>query len=645
MAETLMHKIIRSRLVEGAMVLGQEIALRIDQTLIQDATGTMVWQEFGSFGIPRVHTRVCVTYVDHNTLQTGYENADDHLYLQSMAAKYGAVFSRPGNGISHFAHLEGFDVPGETMLGADSHTCTAGAMAMLAIGAGGAEVAAAMVGEPFYVKMPRVVRVNLVGRFPPWVSAKDVILELLWRLTVKGGIGKVMEYVGPALEHLTVYERATICNMTQELGATSGLFPSDEMTRRFLRAQRRETDWRPLGPDPDARYDEEITIDLSTLEPLIAKPHSPDNVVPVREVAGTPVTQVAVGSSVNSSYRDLMVVAKVLKGKHIAPNLHMTMSPGSRQILINILKTGAVTDMILAGVRALEVACGPCIGMGAAPPTGGNSVRTFNRNFSGRSGTANDAVWLCSPEVAAATALTGVITDPRTLGAPPSVEEPELYELYTQGFLPPAEAPEGVEIYTGPNIVPPPPPQPIPEQLEGEVLLKLGDNISTDEILPGGNEVLPLRSNIPAISEYTFAYVDKTFPARAKAKGGGFIVAGENYGQGSSREHAAIAPMYLGIKVVLAKSYARIHESNLVNFGIPPLRFIDPADCDTIQQGDRLELPEIRVALEEGRPISVRNVTNGRECWMTHALSQRQVEMLRAGGLTRFLQRKWGVPQ
>jgi aconitate hydratase len=645
MAETLMHKIIRSHLVEGAMVLGQEIPLRIDQTLIQDATGTMVWQEFGSFGIPRVRTRVCVTYVDHNTLQTGYENADDHLYLQSMAAKYGAVFSRPGNGISHFAHLERFDVPGETMLGADSHTCTAGAMAMLAIGAGGAEVAAAMAGEPFYVKMPRVVRVNLVGRFPPWVSAKDVILELLRGLTVKGGIGKVMEYVGLALEHLTVSERATICNMTQELGATSGLFPSDEMTRRFLRAQGREKDWRPLGPDPDARYDEEITIDLSNLEPLIAKPHSPDNVVPVREVAGTPVAQVTVGSSVNSSYRDLMVVAKVLKGKHIAPNLHMTMSPGSRQILVNILKTGAVTDMILAGVRALEVACGPCIGMGAAPPTGGNSVRTFNRNFSGRSGTANDAVWLCSPEVAAATALTGVITDPRTLGAPPSVEEPELYELYTQGFLPPAEVPEGVEIYTGPNIVPPPPPQPIPEQLEGEVLLKLGDNISTDEILPGGNEALPLRSNIPAISEYTFAYVDKTFPARAKAKGGGFIVAGENYGQGSSREHAAIAPMYLGIKVVLAKSYARIHESNLVNFGIPPLRFIDPADCDTIQQGDRLELPEIRAALEEGRPIIVRNVTNGRGYWMTHVLSQRQVEMLRAGGLTRFLQRKWGVQQ
>ena len=640
MAETLTHKIIRAHLAEGAMVAGEEIALRIDQTLIQDATGTMVWQEFGSFGTPRVRTRVCVTYVDHNMLQTGYENADDHLYLQSMTAKYGGIFSRPGNGISHFAHLERFDVPGETILGADSHTCTAGAMAMLAIGAGGAEVAAAMAGEPFYVKMPKVVRVNLVDRFPPWVSAKDVILELLRRLTVKGGVNSVMEYVGPALEQLTVSERATICNMTQELGATSGLFPSDEMTRRFLRAQGRETDWTTLGPDADARYDEEITIDLSTLEPLIAKPHSPDNVVPVREVAGTPVRQVAVGSSVNSSYRDLMVVAEVLKGKHVAPNLHMTMSPGSRQILVNIMKTGAVIDITRAGVRALEVACGPCIGMGAAPPMGGNSVRTFNRNFPGRSGTANDAVWLCSPEVAAATALTGVITDPRTLGNPPEVEEPEVYELYTQGFLPSAEDPETVEIYKSPNIVPPPPAQPVPERLEGEVLLKLGDNISTDEILPGGNEVLPLRSNIPAISEYTFAYVDKTFPIRAKEQGGGFIVAGENYGQGSSREHAAIAPMYLGLKVVLAKSFARIHESNLVNFGIPPLRFADPADFDAIQQGDRLELPEIRAALEAGGPILVRNVAKGREYRMNHALSRRQVALLLAGGLTRFLQRQ-----
>ena len=641
MAETLTHKIIRAHLAEGELVPGEEIALRIDQTLIQDATGTMVWQEFGSFGIPRVRTRVCVTYVDHNILQTGYENADDHLYLQSMAAKYGAIFSRPGNGISHFAHLERFDVPGETMLGADSHTCTAGAMSMLAIGAGGAEVAVTMAGEPFYVKMPKVACVNLVGRLPPWVSAKDVILELLRRLTVKGGVNKVMEYVGPALEHLSVYERATICNMTQELGATAGLFPSDEMTRRFLRAQGRERDWRPLGPDSDAQYDEKVTIDLSTLEPLIAKPHSPDNVVPVREVAGTPVRQVAVGSSVNSSYRDLMVVAQVLKGKHVAPNLHMTMSPGSRQILVNILKTGAVMDITLAGVRALEIACGPCIGMGAAPPAGGNSVRTFNRNFPGRSGTAHDAVWLCSPEVAAATALTGVITDPRALGDPPNVNEPEVYDLYTQGFLPPAENPETVEVYAGPNIVPPPPAQPVPTRLEGEVLLKLADNVSTDEILPGGNDVLPLRSNIPAISEYTFAYVDKTLSARAREKGGGFIVAGENYGQGSSREHAAIAPMYLGIKVVFAKSFARIHESNLVNFGIPPLRFTDPTDCDAIQQGDRLELPEIRAALEAGEPILVRNMTNGREYRMTHALSPRQVILLLAGGLTRFLQRKW----
>ena len=643
MGENLTHKIIREHLAEGRMIPGEEIALCIDQTLIQDATGTMVWQQFHSFGIPRVKSRVCVTYVDHNILQTGYQNADDHLFLQTMAAKYGAIFSRAGNGISHFAHLERFDRPGETMIGSDSHTCTAGAMAMLAIGAGGAEVAAAMAGEPFYVKTPKVVRVNLVGRFQPWVSAKDVILELLRWLTVKGGVNKVMEYVGPALEHLTVYERATICNMTQELGATSGLFPSDEQTRRFLRAQKRESEWRPTEPDADASYDEELMVDLSTLEPLIAKPSSPDNVVPVREVVGTPVRQVAVGSSVNSSYRDLMVVAKVLKGKHVAPDLYMTLSPGSRQILLNILKTGAFQDITAAGVRALEVACGPCIGMGAAPPSKGNSVRTFNRNFPGRSGTANDAVWLCSPEVAAATALTGVITDPRTLGEPPVVEEPEEYDLYLQGFLPPADNPAAVEIYTGPNIVPPPPVPSLLDSLWGEVLLTLGDNISTDEILPAGNEVLPLRSNIPAISEYTFAYVDRKFPARAKASGGGFIVAGENYGQGSSREHAAIAPMFLGIKAVLAKSYARIHESNLVNFGIPPLRFTNPPDFETIAQGDRLEIADIRNALNDGKPIGVRNVTKRLEYVMTHALSRRQVEMLLAGGLTRYLKErnKW----
>jgi aconitate hydratase len=641
MEDTLTHKIIRAHMRGTEMRAGEEIALGIDQTLIQDATGTMVWQQFASFGIPRVRTRTCVTYVDHNILQTGYENADDHLYLQSIAAKYGAIFSRAGNGISHFAHLERFDVPGDTLLGSDSHTCTAGAMGMLAIGAGGAEVAAAMAGEPFYMKMPKVVRVNLVGRLSAWVSAKDVILELLRRLTVKGGLNMVMEYVGPGIANLTVYQRATICNMTQELGSTSGLFPSDGMTRQFLRAQGREADWRLFEPDEDAVYDEELTLDLSALEPLIAKPHSPDNVVAVREVAGTPVRQVAVGSSVNSSYRDLMIVARVLKGKQIAPNLHMTLSPGSRQIFLNLLETGAGIDLMRAGVRALEVACGPCIGMGAAPPSHGNSVRTFNRNFPGRSGTANDAVWLCSPEVAAATALRGAITDPRTLGEPPQIDEPEHYALYTEGFIPPPADPASVDVYLGPNIVPPPPAQPVPDRVKGEVLIKLGNNVSTDEILPGGNEVLPLRSNIPAISQFMFSYVDETFPTRAQAKGGGFIVAGENYGQGSSREHAAICPMYLGVKVVLAKSYARIHEANLVNFGIPPLRFGNPDDADLIQQGDVLEIPSLRDALQRGQQVLAKNLTRQHEYRLIHALSPRQVQMLLAGGLTRFLQHRW----
>lgn len=639
--QTLTHKIIGDHLVEGRMAAGQEVAIGIDQTLIQDATGTMVWMQFMSFGVPRVRNRVSVTYVDHNILQTGYQNPDDHLFLQSCCAKYGATFSRPGNGISHFAHLERFDVPGETMIGSDSHTCSAGAVGMLAIGAGGTEVAAAMAGEPFSVKMPEVVRVNLVGKLRPWVSGKDVILELLRRLTVKGGTNKVMEYVGPALADLTVWDRETICNMTQELGATSGLFPSDEQTRRFLRSQDRESDWKPLTADPDAVYDAELEIDLSSLEPLIAMPSSPDKVVPVREVAGTPVRQVAVGSSVNSSYRDLMVVARALEGKSVSPDLHMTMSPGSRQIFLNVLKTGVFTDVMRAGVRALEIACGPCIGMGAAPPSKGNSVRSFNRNFPGRSGTPDDQVWLASPETCVATAITGVITDPRTLGDYPKIVEPERYEVYTAGFLPPAEDPATVEIYIGPNIVPPPPVPQLPETVRGEVLLVLGDNISTDGILPGGNEILPLRSNIPAISEHTFEYIDATFPARARAAGQGFVVAGENYGQGSSREHAAIAPMYLGVRAILAKSYARIHESNLVNFGIPPLRFRDPADHTRVGQGDTLEVDGLRAALERGDPIRVRDVTKGFEFDAIHALSPRQVEMLLAGGLSAWLQAKW----
>lgn len=643
MGENLTRKIIRNHLLEGEMIPGEEIALRVDQCLLQDATGTMAWQQFHAFGIPRVKVSRCVQYVDHNTLQAGPENSEDHLFLQTMCAKYGAIFSRPGNGISHFAHLERFDMPGQVIIGSDSHTCTAGALAMLAIGTGGAEVAASMAGEPFYIRMPKVVRVRLVGEFAPWTSAKDVILELLRRLTVKGGIHKVMEYVGPALGHLTVYERATICNMTQELGATSGLFPSDQMTRRFLTAQKREADWTELGPDPDAEYDEEVTIDLSQLEPLIAKPHSPDHVVPVREVEGTPVVQVAVGSSVNSSYRDLMAVAQTLKGKHIATNLHMTVSPGSRQILINMIRSGGWLDLMTAGIRELEVACGPCIGMGAAPPTRGNSVRTFNRNFRGRSGTADDSVWLCSPEVAAATALHGQITDPRRLGDPPKIQEPDEYFIYTKDFLPPAENPDQVRIYLGPNIKPLPPLQALPKSATGEVLIKVGDNISTDDILPGGAEVLPLRSNIPAISEYTFTYIDKEFVARAKDKQGGFIVGGDNYGQGSSREHAAIAVRFLGIKAVLAKSYARIHESNLVNNGISPLRFIHPTDYSTIKPGDKLEIPHLFRQLEKKQPVVVHNVTAKRQYSMNHALTERQLAILLAGGLSRYLRRKWSI--
>ncbi len=641
MGKNLTQKILEEHLVEGKLEPGKEIGIRVDQTLIQDATGTMVWQQFHSFGIPRVRVPLCVTYVDHNVLQTDHRNPDDHLFLQTMSAKYGAIFSRPGNGISHFCHLERFDVPGQTMIGSDSHTCSGGAMGMIAVGTGGAEVAAAMAGEPFYVPCPKVVRVHLVGKLPPWVSAKDVILELLRRLTVKGGIGKVMEFVGSALQSLTVYERETICNMTVELGATTGVFPSDELTRRFLRAQKREKDWKPLAADPGAKYDEEIEVDLGKVEPLIAKPSSPDNVVPVSEVAGTPVRQVCVGSSVNSSYRDMAVVGAILRGRHIAPNLHMTLSPGSRQILINTLKHGYYADYILAGVQDRGVACGPCIGMGAAPPSGGNSVRTFNRNFKGRSGTEDDYVWLCSPETAAATAIKGVITDPRTMGDPPKIEEPDEYILYTQDFLPPAPNGDKVELYFGPNIIPPPPVKPLAESLSGRVLLKLGDNISTDHILPGGNDVLPLRSNIPAISEYTFRFVDPTFPRRAKEAGGGFVVGGDNWGQGSSREHAVIAPMYLGVKAILAKSYARIHESNLVNFGIVPLRFLNPADYDSIEQGDELEMPDVRAGIKEGRPVLVRNRTKKIEYKLAPKLSPRQVEMLLAGGLTNYLKKKW----
>ena len=640
MGMNLTQKLIASHLIAGEMKPGAEIGIRIDQTLLQDATGTMAWLQFDKMGVPRVQNRVCVQYIDHNMLQASFENADDHLFLQSIAAKYGAIFSRPGNGISHFAHLEQFDKPGETLLGSDSHTSTGGAMAMLAIGTGGTEVAAAMAGQPFYFKMPRVVRVNLIGEFPDWVSAKDLILELLRRMTVKGGLNKVMEYTGPALAKMTVYERATVANMNQELGATAGVFPSDEQTRRFLRAQHRVHDWTALAADADAEYDEEIEIDLSSLEPLIAKPHSPDNVVPVREIAGLPVRQVCVGSSVNSSYRDLKLTAEIMKGKHVAPNLHMTLSPGSRQILINLEKDGAMLDMALAGVRGLEVACGPCIGMGAAPPSRGPSIRTFNRNFPGRSGTADDEVYLCSPEVAAATALTGVLTDPRTMGKPPHVQEPDDYIIYTDDFIFPTNGGTGVEIVMGPNIKPVPVAEPLADEIRGEVLLKTRDNISTDDILPGGARVLPLRSNIPAISEHTFEYVDATFPARAREKNGGLIVGGENYGQGSSREHAAIAPMFLGVKAVLAKSFARIHWSNLVNWGILPVTFANPADYERVEERDTLELVGVREHILRGKELTVRDATKGFEFAVKHDLSKRQIEILLEGGLLNYIRKR-----
>ncbi len=646
MGQSVTHKIIAAHLLDGEMIPGNDIALKIDQCLIQDATGTMVWLEFDQFGIPRVRPRLVVQYVDHNMLQDGYENADDHLFLQSMCARYGAIFSRSGNGISHFAHLERFDIPGETMIGSDSHTCAAGALGMLAIGTGGTEVATALAGEPFWIKMPKVARVNLIGQFSPWVSAKDLILELLRRLSVKGGVNKVMEMTGPALATLSVYERTTIANMGAELGATSTVFPSDEMTLQFLRAQKRAQDWRALAADANATYDEELEVDLSQLEPLIAKPHSPDNVVPVRELAqeNIEVRQVAAGSSVNSSYRDLKMIAAIMQGHRVAPNLHMTFSPGSRQILINLENSGAMLDMAQAGVRGLEVACGPCIGMGAAPPSRGASVRTFNRNFPGRSGTASDEVYLCSPETAAAAAITGKITDPRTLGDPPQVVEPDEYLIYTDGFLYPPKNGEHVEVYTSPNIKPAPLPPPLADALKGEVLIKVGENISTDTILPGGARVLPLRSNIPAISDYTFAYLDRTFPDRARkvqAEGlAGIIVGGENYGQGSSREHAAIAPMYLGVRVVLVKSLARIHRSNLINWGVLPLLFAEPGDYQRVTQGDTLEISGIYAFLQGERPLLVRNATTHKHLQVKHDLSAREINILLAGGLLRQIREK-----
>jgi len=634
MGRNLTHKIIAEHLVSGDLKPGGEIALRIDQTLTQDITGTMAFLQFESLAVPRVRTKLSVSYVDHNLLQTGFESADDHRYLQSAAAKYGVHFSRPGNGICHQVHLERFGVPGQTLIGSDSHTPTCGGLAMLAMGAGGLDVAAAMAGLPFYLAMPKVTLVRLTGELPAWVSAKDVILELLRRLSVKGGVGRVMEYGGPGLAALSVPERATITNMGAELGATSSIFPSDERTREFLRAQQREESWQPLAADDDAEYDDVIELDLSALEPLVAKPHSPDNVAPVTELAGVRVHQVAIGSCTNSSFRDLMLAAAMLEGKRVHPNVSLAIAPGSRQVLEMVAANGALAKLIASGARLLEASCGPCIGMGQAPPTGSTTLRSFNRNFQGRCGTRDAETYLAGVEVCAAAAITGEFTDPRTLGEPVTIAPPDEFHVDDGMIIPPAERPENVAIVRGPNIAPVPVRGPVEDVIRGKVLLVVGDNITTDDIMPAGAKILPLRSNIPAISQYVFSRLDEQFAARAQAEGGGFIVGGANYGQGSSREHAALAPMALGVRAVLVQSFARIHHANLVNFGILPLKLPEGAP---VAQGDELEIRDVRAGVEAGRPLTVANKTRKASFEVSYDLTPRQARVLLAGGLLNYI--------
>lgn len=634
MGKNLVQKIFESHLVSGNLEHQEDIAISIDQTLTQDATGTMAYLQFEALGIPHVKPRLSVSYVDHNMLQTGFENGDDHRFLQTFAAKYRILFSRPGNGICHQVHLERFAKPGETLLGSDSHTPNAGAMGMIAIGAGGLDVAVAMGGGPYHLKMPEVVLVRLKGRLLSWVSSKDIILELLRRLTVKGGLGKIFEFGGSGVKTLSVPERATIANLGAELGATTTLFPSDERTLEFLRAQEREKDWTPLGPDPDACYDQVIEIDLRKLEPLIAQPSSPDRVAPVREVAGKEVKQVCIGSCNNSSYMDLMSVAKILKGKKIHPDVSLTITPGSKQVFEMIARNGALSDLIHSGARILESACGPCIGMGQAPPSGAVSIRTINRNFPGRSGTPDDQVYLASPYVASACALRGVITDPRELGQkPPRIPMPKRFFIDDSMILTPSPNPDGMMIERGPNIKPLPTRGPLEDSIEGSVILKVGDNITTDHILPAGARVLPLRSNIPAISKHLFERVDPEFFKKAKELRGGFVVGGENYGQGSSREHAALAPMFVCIRAIIVKSYARIHRSNLINFGILPLTFKDEKEFERVEQGDQLKIERIRDRLQANGSLTIQNVTQGKTFEVLHGLNEREIEILLAGGL------------
>ncbi len=645
MGKNIVQKIIEKHLVAGELKKGNEIAIKIDQTLTQDATGTMAYLQFEAIGIPRVRTELSVSYVDHNTLQTGFENADDHRFLRTFAAKYGIYFSAPGNGICHQVHLERFGVPGKTLLGSDSHTPTAGGIGMLAIGVGGLDVAVAMAGYPFYLTMPEVIKVNLKGKLNPFVTAKDIILELLRRLTVKGGVGKIFEYGGDGVKTLSVPERATITNMGAELGATTSIFPSDETTLLFLKAEGREKDFVEIKSDEDAKYDGEIDIDLSSLEPLIACPHSPDNVVPVKSVEGLQVDQVCIGSCTNSSYKDLATIAEILKGKKIPPHVSLVISPGSKQVMETIEKMGYLKYILASGARILENACGPCIGMGQAPATGSISLRTYNRNFEGRSGTKDAKVYLCSPETAVVSAINGKITDPRRFGEVITIKYPEVFEINDNLIIPPSENPDSVEVLRGPNIKPLPVAKPLSEKLEGSVLIKVGDNITTDHIMPAGAKILPLRSNIPAISKYVFHNIDETFHDRALNAGGGFIVGGENYGQGSSREHAALAPMYLGIKAVFAISFARIHRSNLINFGILPLVFENREDYSKIEKEDVLLLENYIDKLFKNDYIKVKNITKGFDFQVRAHLTPRQASIILKGGLLNFVKSVSEAPQ
>lgn len=635
----LTQKILASHLVSGQMIPGEEISIRIDQTLTQDSTGTMAYLQFEAMGVKRVRTKRSVAYIDHNTLQTGFENADDHQYIQTVTHKHGIWCSKPGNGICHQVHLERYGIPGWTLLGSDSHTPTGGGIGMLAIGAGGLDVAVAMGGGAYYLTCPRVVNVHLTGKLPYGVAAKDIILEVLRRLSVKGGVGRVMEYTGPGVATLTVPERATIANMGAELGATTSVFPSDEVTRAFLKAQDREADWQPLAADPGAAYDETVEICLDTLVPLVAKPHMPDNVETVEAVGPIAVDQVFIGSCTNSSYQDMMRVARILKGKRVHPNVSLVIGPGSRQVLTMLARNGALADMMAAGARILETACGPCIGMGQSPRTGAVSLRTNNRNFYARSGTASAGIYLVSCETAAASALTGVLTDPRTLAVDLEIPQPEHFEVNDNLVIPPVE--EGhedeVEVVRGPNIHPFPLGKALADTVTGKVLLKMEDNITTDHIMPSNAKLLPYRSNIPYLSDYCLTPVDPAFPARAKAEHGGILVAGQNYGQGSSREHAALVPLYLGIRAVVAKSFARIHRDNLINNGILPLTFANEGDYDDISPMDELTLPHVREAIAQGQEqLTLHNATKGRDYTVCLPLTQRQRGMILAGGLLNY---------